>query len=504
MTILYSIAIDGDHDGILETEIRQQVIELRWRLGLRQAYDSMADFSWARVTVNNDSGAFSPERNPLTSGTRMRIQSLHGGEQRTHFTGAVDRVEPQAGAWGEKQAVIHLHDLQVWLESSPARLPPQADVTADQVIAALLAQAVTRPAVIAGYCLIDVAGFNAINSVKIFPPLRPPQRLQRGLTRFAHVGDWWRETTSIRAAIGDIVASERGRFFVNRAGQAVFLNRHHTLTHDALTAEFADDISGLTYSYGDQRLNRLTLLMRPRVIGDDNSLLWQLQSALRIEPNSELNVTARLRDERNQPIGLLAVDRLVSRFQLTESGADVITRNVAATVAEAGTSSALLRIRNARRHPVFLTQLQLYGRPLYRGDPLEIVAVDGEGVYRYGIKQLSLDLPALSDLAAAQAFAAYEVARRKHPRGVITEMRINAREHPAAALGASLFDRLRISESHTGHINQDYFIIAEEHHVSSGGTRHETCWTLEPADSARFLIINDSRIGDPDKVLAPY
>ncbi len=504
MTIQYSIAIDRDHDGILESEIRQQVIELRWRLGLRQAYDSMADFSWARVTVNNDSGAFSPERNPLTCGTRMRIQSLHGGERRSHFTGAVDRVEPQAGAWGEKQAVIHLHDLQVELESSPARLPPQADVTADQVIAALLDQAVMRPAVIAGHCLIDVAGFNAINSVKIFPPLRPPQRLQRGLTRFAHVGDWWRETTSIRAAIAGIVASERGRFFVNRAGQAVFLNRHHTLTHDALTAEFADDISGLSYGYGDQRLNRLTLLMRPRVIGDDNRLLWQLQSALRIEPHSELNVTARLQDERNQPIGLLAVDRLVSRFQLTESGANVITRNVAATIAEAGTSSALLRIRNGRRHPVFLTQLQLYGRPLYRGDPLEIVAADGEGLYRYGIKQLSLDLPALSDLATAQAFAAYEVARRKHPRGVITEMRINAREHPAAALGASLFDRLRISESHTGHISQDYFIIAEEHHISAGGTRHETRWTLEPADSARFLIVNDSRIGDPDKVLAPY
>ena len=505
MTIRYSIAIDGDHDGTAENEISGQVIEMRWRLGMRGAYDSMAEKSWARITVNNLTGAFSPERNPLASGTRIRIQSIHAGLRQTHFTGIVSHIEPDEGEWSRKLALIHLQDIQVWLEAVSANLPPQVDVTADQVIEALLARTIMRPAVIGGYCLIDVAGYNLIDSVNIFPALRPPQRLEPGKTRFAYVGDWWGDSTSIRAAIGDIVTSERGRFYIDREGEAVFLNRHYTLVHEEVTAEFDNNMSGMEYSYGDQRLNRLTLLIRPREIGASDTLLWQLQTALRIEPRSELEVTLRLLDERGEPIGLLRVDRLIKRFQLTmEAGGDEITREVSAEVMRTEASSAVLRIRNRRRQSVYLTRLRLHGKPLYRGDPLEIVEADGESIYLYGIKQLSLDLPALSDIATARAFAAYELARRKHPRGLVHSLRINAREHPTAALKASLFDRIRISERQTGHVGQDYFIIWEEHHVSAGGTRHEVSWTLEPADSTRFVIVNDSVIGDLSEVLAPY
>ncbi|MCY3778923.1 MAG: hypothetical protein OXG78_01315 [Chloroflexi bacterium] len=504
MTIQYSIAVDGDRDGTAENEISGQVIEMRWRLGMRRAYDSMAEMSWARITVNNPTGAFSPERNLLTSGTRIRIQSIVDGVARTHFTGTVSHVEPDEGEWSRKLALIHLHDMQVWLESSPARLPPQIDVTAEEVIEALLAQAVIVPAVIAGYCLINVAGFNRIDSVSLFPPLRPEMRLQAGKTRFAYVGDWWRESTSIRAAIGDIVASERGRFFIDRRGAAVFLNRHHTLVHETLAAEFDDDMSGMAYSYGDQRLNKLTLQMYPRAIGASDTLLWQLPAAMRIEPRSELELTLPLRDERGEPIGLLQVDALDSRFMSAETGGVEISRDAWAEIARSGSSSAAVRIRNRMRQAVYLTRLRLFGKPLYRGDPLEIVVADGEGIYRYGIRQLSLDLPALSDIATAQAFAEYEVARRKHPRGRVGALSTNARERPTAALKAGLFDRIRISEAQTGHSGQDYFIIGEEHHVAAAGKRHTVTWTMEPADSTRFVIVNDSVIGDSSEVLAPY
>lgn len=63
MTVRYSVAIDRDHDGSFATsgdEISAHVIELRWRLGLREAYDSMADYSWARIRLRNPGGEFSP------------------------------------------------------------------------------------------------------------------------------------------------------------------------------------------------------------------------------------------------------------------------------------------------------------------------------------------------------------------------------------------------------------------------------------------------------------
>ena len=166
---------------------------------------------------------------------RVRIQSDDAGQVRTHFTGVVSHVEPDAGALGRKHAVIHLQDIQPWLEDSPARAAPQADVTADQVIRDLLEGAVIRRAVIAGFCLIDVSGYNMIDQARIFPPQHLTLNLERGKTPFAHVGDWWRDSTSIRAAISEIVASERGRFYVDREGALVFLNRHYTLLNEAVT-----------------------------------------------------------------------------------------------------------------------------------------------------------------------------------------------------------------------------------------------------------------------------
>ena len=169
-----------------------------------------------------------------------------------------------------------------------------------------------------------------------------------------------------------------------------------------------------------------------------------------------------------------------------------------------GANSVRLRLSNDSRKDLYLTLLQLYGRPLYRSAPLEVGAADGEGMHIHGLKRLALDLPALSDFETAQAFADYELARRKHPRGSIQTLAVNARDHLPAALSASLFDRIRVSETQTGHRARDYFIVGEEHQVSAGGTRHQVTWTLEAADSARFVIVDDSVIDNRMEVIAPY
>ncbi len=507
MTIRYSIAIDRDHDGDFDDtdgEINARVIELRWRLGMRSAYRSMAEFGWARITVLNADGAFSPERNRLDSGTRVRIQSEYDGVARRHFTGSISHIEPDEREYGGKRALIHLQDMQPWLADSPARLRPQTDVTADQVIAQLLDEATLRRPALAGYCLIDVAGYNLIDSARIFPPENSERRLQKGRSCFAFVGDWWRDTTSTREAIGEIAASERGRFYVDREGEAVFLNRHHTLIQRTIVAEFDDDMHGMDYSYGDQRLNQIALLMTPREIGASGTLLWRLRSPLRISPASEVMMNLRLVDERDRPIGLLEFDHVLSRFQSNPGSGPEIRSGVSTEVARLGTTFVQLRLVNHSPKTVYLTVLQLYGTPLYRSAPLEISAADGEGIHIYGLKRLALDLPALSDIETAQAFAAYELARRKHPKGAVRALQLNARDHLPAALSATLFDRIRVSETQTGQDAREYFIIGEEHHVTAGGTRHDVTWTLEPADSARFVIIDNSVIDGREEVIAPY
>ena len=477
MSIQYRIEIDRDHDGNfqeLDEDLSARVLELRWRLGMRQAYESIADIGRAEITLLNRDGAFSPERQPLEIGTVMRILSLDDGASRSHFVGFLSHIDVDGGDWGERRAVLHLHDMQPWLEANSVRLAPLADVTADAAIAALLDAAIVRRAVLRGFCLINLRGYNLIDSVRIFPTQNLSRRLAPGKTRFAFVGDWWREDTSIRRAIGELAASERGRFLVDREGAAVFLNRHHTLVTKTLAARFADNMHGIVYRYGEGRVNRLRLKMTPREIGQRRSALWQLGGTLRIAPETQLMLNLPLLDERGEPLGLLELEELQATFHRRADGeGPAFTTAVDAEVVELGFTSIQVRLSNRNARDVYLTALKILGLPLYRRDPLEILLEDLPGIHLHGLRQLSLDLPALSDFETAAAFAAYELQRRKHPAGIISELRLEARDHRPAALALTLFDRIRISERQTGHRDRDYFIIGEAHHVRDGGAEHE-------------------------------
>ena len=503
----YIIAIDRNHDGTfldLDEDLAGHVLELKWRLGLRQPYDSIADYGMAKIALRNVHGSFSPERARLDIGARAQIACEDSGERITLFTGFISQVSVDAGDWGEGHSIIHVQDIQPWLEASPARLSPISNVSADTVIDRLLDGALVRRAAVAGYCIIDVPGHDRIDNVRVFPPQNLGRRLQEGKTRFAYVGDWWDETTSIRRAIRDLAESERGRFYIDRAGDAVFLNRHQTLVRERLSATFVDNMTGMAYAYGDQRVNRFTLLMTPREVGEAGTTLWQLARAERIGARTSLNLNLRFTDEMGQPVGMLELERLGAAFHRDEGGkVSAIRENVSARIIEIGFTSLVARLENNSARDVFLTELLVIGKPLYRRDRLELTLSDGAGIHLHGLKHLTQDLPALSDIATAQAFARYELARRKHLAGTVRELRLDARQDPSARrLG--LFDRIRISESRTGHIDQEYFIIGEEHQVSQGGTQHEIRLTLEPADLSRFVVIGDSVIDDRAELIAPY
>ena len=507
MMTSWRIAIDRNHDGNFEDaeDITAETLDLQWRLGLRQPYDSIADYSRAQIRVRNMSGEFSPERGQLKPGTRLCIQSKNGDAARTHFIGFIRHVQPESGDWSRKQAVIHAQDIQPWLDGSPVKLAPQVDVTADEVIDSLLNQAMLRPAMLAGYCIIDAAGYNLIDAVKIYPAQMAAQRLALGKTRFAYVGDWWTGATSVRQAVGELAESERGRFYIDREGRAVFLNRHYTLIHKTLAARFQDDMAGLDYRYGDVGLNHVTLLMTPREVGADGTVLWRLARAQAVRQGQRLTLNLRLVDERNMPLGLLKLERLDASFHSRPDGSgEAVRGQVAVDIVDLGPMSVQVQIRNDGSRDVYLTELRVIGKPLYRADPLEIVVSDRANITLYGLRRMAFDLPALSDIETAHAFATYEAARRKHPSGTVRTLSLNARDHRDTALDLTLFDRIRITESQTGHRAADYFIIAEEHRVSLGGSRHEVTWTLEPADSTRFVVVDDSRIDNPQEVIAPY
>jgi hypothetical protein len=113
---------------------------------------------------------------------------------------------------------------------------------------------------------------------------------------------------------------------------------------------------------------------------------------------------------------------------------------------------------------------------------------------------LRFDLPALDSVGQAESLARYELARRKTPRGHARSLTLSGSNHAAQILARTLFDRITVQESQTGH-DADYFIVAEAHTVDLGSTRHHVTWTLESADDNTFWVLGHSRLNQ-DSVLA--
>ncbi len=188
-----------------------------------------------------------------------------------------------------------------------------------------------------------------------------------------------------------------------------------------------------------------------------------------------------------------------SDYSAVDGGGNDVTALVDVVLAERDFSAATLEVRNSSREPVYL-QAQLQGTPLYSDDPVTLQQADATSATFYGPGVLALDMPALSSLDEAGQMARFELARRKDPRGLVRTLETSTRMHPTHVLARTLFDRITLSETQTGHTT-DSFIVAEAHHVDRGGAQHRVTWLLEPAGSETYVIIGTST-PDGTRVLA--
>lgn len=491
MGTTFTVAIDHNDDGTYATgeDITQAVIGLKWRLGMAAPYDPIARVATAQITVRNMNQAFSPELTPLLPGKRVRVSGDDGTTTRINFIGRITHVEPTPGDWGDQLAIIHASDAMHELAQNAVRVEPLVDVRADEAIAAIIEQCEIRYPVLAGYIVLGQADSRV--GQKLFGDPMDVD-LQQGRSSFAYIGDLWGAGIAADDAIGQLANSERGRFYINRQGQAVFLNRHHTLLQTTPLASFDNNMQGLAYIYGDEVLSEVDVTVVPRTIGDPGGLLWSLAQPQSLPRNDARQIVARYRDTDDNPIGALSLDNVAFTAKATATGGADLTAQVDVAVLEAGISAAVLEVRNFGEQEAYLHTLDLFGTPLMIADPLTLQHSNRYNLTLYGKQALELYLPALSDIGEADQIARYELVRRQQPRGAVRQIDLNARFHVQQSLARTLFERISLSDTQTGH-SGDYFIVGEEHHVEQGGYRHRVRWLLEPAEDDRFFIIGQHK-----------
>lgn len=491
MTIHYTVEIDHDDDGVF-SPVTADALALEWRLGMDAPYASIAAPSSARITLTNRSRAYSPEvaSAALLPGKPIRIRSTQGTTTRTHFTGFIERIEPQPGSQGARQAAIIARGPEAELMRQQVIVPLQIGQRADQVMTAVISAARLRYPVLKGYCLIGVAGHNVIGTARLFSGQPLPLVFQPGKSTFSYIADAGFDGLSAWEALRLLAAAERGRFFIDREGRAVFYNRHHTITASATDLILSDAALEMQYEFGGALVNRVRARIVPRVVGSPGSILWQSQDALRLDPGETRAIIARYRDADQRPIGGYDIIAPVPGIDWAANarpdglGAN---RTGQATLALrlAGAAAALLEARNNTPERFYLLPgLTLRGTPLLPADPALIEHSDGASIAHYGLRQAEFDLALLSRYDEADQIARYELARRSKPRGAIRALTLDG----ANALGLTLFSRITISEAQTGH-TADYFIVGEQHRVSAGGSLHRVTWLLEPADDDICFVV---------------
>ncbi len=507
MTISYRIGIDSDDDGSIDwgdvdgDNLSHRVIALEWRLGMAQPYDDYPAPTYARITLRNEDQRFSPEAGSSTVqvGKILHIFSDDGLTERLHFSGFISRIEPLAGDQGQRTAVIHVEGIDAQLSQYPVRLTPQINQRADEIIANILDTVPLRRRVLKQRWILGHPGYSELSTSTRLPDITVARSLETGKTVFAYAGDTWGDGIDASRAIAAVTAAERGRFFINRDGNAVFYNRHHLLLDTTFSATFSDDMNALTYDYGAGVVSQVRVDIIPRHIGPDYTVLWLSESAQLVKAGNVRRLTVCYRDADKRQIGALEVYAprrgIDYQFNTQEDGlGNDQTARVDLLLIQADFSAAILEIRNNSPRDVYLLPgFQLLGTPLYQGDPVTVDALDYEAQVFYGPRILEFNLPLLDSLEQADQLARFELARRRSTNGAVHSITLSAAQHATQVLERTLFDRIGISESQTGHTG-DYFIIAEAHQVTQGGLRHGVTWTLESALANTFWVLNQSRL----------
>jgi hypothetical protein len=504
----WTIAVDWQRNNTFtdtNDNISAFVITANWFLGTRGPYREIADDSMLELTLDNSDRRFSPEyaTSPLAGllvpFRPVRIQSNDGTTTRTHWLGWIERIEPEVNINGKRTVKLIAAGPMQFLKAAETRLALQENQTANQIISRLLDEVVFPPALTQAW-YVQRSG-SALSTNTYLADVSAAKVLDTGVMTFAWAADNWvrrgdededGNPFNVYEAIRDVTAAERGRFFFDREGRAVFWNRQHLLDTATVAATFDDSMQGLDYVYaGPEDLkNEIIITCHPRTIGvATNDILWQLTSQVRVPAGEKRTLHARYTDSSNNRIGA----RMVAVQDI------VFSQGSASIVPKLSANGATLEITNNGPVEAILTGCSLRGQKITDFGQMEAIEQDLLSQAEYGRRTMKLNLRALDKLADAQTIAVFERTRRSQPRGHVKAVTLRSHGKRGSEAGfpgnavhtqqlaLTLGSRIVIKEAQTWHgktasfLNTaSYYVIGEAHRLSDGATNFETTWYLEP------------------------
>lgn len=203
MTTTFQVEIDWDHNGTW-TDESAYVQRVQVRSGFAEPGDPVADVGRCVLTLDNATRRYSPGNaqgslyGKLLPRRAVRVRATEGVQSWTLFRGFIERIAPDAGAWGAGTVQIVCVDGIALLDRQRTSVPHAASKAVDDAVSELVSAVYTPPAT-----AYDDNG-DAVT----------------------HYGRAWQpEQTTVLHALRDVVRAVYGRFYVARDGTPTFLTR---------------------------------------------------------------------------------------------------------------------------------------------------------------------------------------------------------------------------------------------------------------------------------------
>ncbi len=497
MATTWTIAIDWDRDGEFSGDdiVTERAVWINWFLGFREPFRNIAQNSTLNLVLDNRDRRFSPENedaaNPLAGKIQplrpVRVTSNDGTTTRTHWSGWVESVHPAANKYGERLVKILCTGGLQFLSATETKIELQENQRSDQIIDALIQEVIFPPALVDSWVLGNPDYSKVGQSTKL-ADLTAYSDYEKGVLSLNMAGDNWvrqggysdqeKDTFDVYRGIRDITAAERGKFFFDREGKAVFWNRHHILDKDTVDATIDDGMTDMQYTFAslDQTKNEIIVTCHPRTIAAEPTTLWELKDAvIRVAPGETREVYVKYKDEKDKRIG--GVDVTVEDVECVQGSC--------AVEVEAKANGANLVFKNeSDRTEAIVEKCLVKGRKIVDEGQMDARAIDQTSITYFGRRTMNVNLPSIDDLDQAQYIADFERNRRKTPFGLAHMITLQSHAENGGArhadqLGLTIGSLIRLGETQTEH-DGTYIIIGEAHELARGGKHWTTTWYLEP------------------------
>lgn len=499
----YELCVDLNRDrdfSDANEDISAYWKSMRWQLGAVAPYDNIARASTLECVLNNSDGSFSPEHGSALSGFELgaliRLRSTYGATTRQHFIGWITDIVPTPGSRGKRDTLVRAVGFFGRVLEELAFVPVQQNKRYDEIITAILDSVVVYPPSFVGW-LLGVAGFSELGEATYLSSTGSYSSLQTGVNTFNYAGDNWARGLSVLNALRDIMNTEGGFLFENRAGQIVSYNRHYFLNDmlnavDATLTETQLLAGGVRYKYGQDLANDVTVRFRPRSVSTALETLATINVSITVPASSSTTTDLMFSDSSGNRIGGYGVVCIANTdytaYSLPEGAGINLTANVTVAITEGGRSCRLV-FSNASTQNAFITpgshvrgyKVTDYGEQQYN-------AIDEDSIQNYGHQILTRNLQMLDDTEYARNLCVWELETHAAPEGQINSCAIQANTSDALmtnALGLVIGDRIAVSESQTGISSKQYHIVGEKHTVRSQYD-HRTEWVLRPARTMNY------------------